>query len=287
MSLFPNTELAYNVSAVFDQQFTEEKARGAAFHLGTKTLSRLEQSWTTSNKSSAPPLRGLTAGLGFLNFKKSLKQALRCWNKVHDIVNLWKCENLWKRSPTASQLRWRELAGLTSWGPSPPMWPLSSILSYPGSFLKRMRMKPISKAGLPSEARGTFKHRVWSRFGPRLHKSTSGIGTGLDLYWFHTRDQVALVLSSSSGGRRGSRGEDSGQCHQLLLGRSVSEFSFSQYICENHICQHVVGAVRSRMNQVAPIFYRLAFRFFSYRKFVVSALYSLLYHQCDRYYPRF
>ena len=138
-SLFPDTELAHNVSAVFDQQFTEEKARGAAFHLGTKTLSRLEQSWTTSNKSSAPPLRGLTAGLGFLNFKKSLKQALRCWNKVHDIVNLWKCENLWKRSPTASQLRWRELAGLTSWGPSPPMWPLSSIPSYPGFFLKRMR----------------------------------------------------------------------------------------------------------------------------------------------------
>ena len=28
-SLFPDTELAHNVSAVFDQQFTEEKARGS------------------------------------------------------------------------------------------------------------------------------------------------------------------------------------------------------------------------------------------------------------------
>ena len=112
---------------------------GAVFHLGTKTLSRLQRSWPTSIKSSAPPLRGLMAGLGFSNFKKSLKPALRCWKQVHDIVNLWKCENLWKRSPTASQLRWREPAGLTTWGLSPPMWPLSSIPSYPGSFLKRMR----------------------------------------------------------------------------------------------------------------------------------------------------
>ena len=75
-ALFPGTDLARNVSILFDQQFTAEKARMA---VGGETWPsfRLVQSWPTSSKSLAAPLRELMGGPGFSNFKKSLKLVQR------------------------------------------------------------------------------------------------------------------------------------------------------------------------------------------------------------------
>ena len=104
------------------------------------------------------------------------------WGVENKFMTLWICENariyergaqLQANSDGGNRQGWQPEASLLPCGLSPLFLPTQV------PFSKEWDMKNILKAGLPSEARGTFKHRVWSRFGPRLHKSTSGIRTDL------------------------------------------------------------------------------------------------------------